>query len=328
MTSAMPRSALVFVAGGCGLAGSAVVRQLLALTDFRIRVSHRSNDGLRYDNPRVEYVKADLTSAEDCRLAATGCDTAVMAAAITAGARSATTQPWLQVTDNVVMDMRMLEAFHACGIRRVVYVSTATVYQEAEGLIRETDLRWDIDPPAAYFGVAWAKRYAEKACRFWHEKSGMEILIARLANVFGPGARFSPETSHFVAALVRKAHEKLDPFEIWGKPDVTRDIIFADDFGRAVVAMLMAREVVFDTFNIGSGRRTTVDEVVRWALAAAKHKPSKILYDNGGPTTIPYRALDCSKAQALLGWQPEIGIEEGIQRTADWWISHRERWNR
>ncbi len=328
MSGTIAQNTTVLVAGGTGLAGSAVVRQLLASQNCRIRVPYRGHGGLHYDDPHIEYVQADLTNAEDCRRVTQGCDMAVMAAAFTAGARSALTEPWLQVTDNVVMDMRMLEAFHTCGVRRVVYVSTATVYQESSSLIREEDLRWDLDPPPAYFGVAWAKRYLEKACRFWHDKSGMEILIARLANVFGPGARFDPQTSHFVAALVRKAQDRMDPFEVWGSPDVVRDVIYADDFGRAVVAMLTATGMPFDIFNIGSGRTITVGQVVDEILRHSGHRPKAVQFQSNAPSTNRFRALDCSKARDRLGWQPEIGVEEGLRRTVDWWRANAVTWQR
>lgn len=319
----------ILVAGGTGLAGAGVVRQVLAVGgNPTIRVPHRGDGGLRYDDPRIEYVRADLTDRADCLRVAEGCDMAVMAAAFTAGAHSALAEPWLQVTDNVVMDMRMLEAFHARGVRRVVYVSTATVYQDREGFLREDDLLLDEDPPGAYFGVAWAKRYLEKACRFWHDKTGMEILIARLSNVFGPGAKFDPKTSHFIAGLVRKACDRMDPFEVWGSPHVVRDVLYADDFGRAVVAMLSASPIAFDIFNIGSGRKTTVGEVVEWALSQSGHRPSEVRYQQAGPSTVPFRGLDCAKANSLLGWHPEIGVEDGVRRTVEWWREHAETWSR
>ena len=319
----------LLVAGGTGLAGSGVLRQVLsAAGDVRIRIPHHGRVGAFVDDPRVEYVTADLTRPEDCARVAAGCDCAVLAAAQTGGARQTRERPWEQVTDNLVMDARLLEALHGAGTKRVVYIGTASAYQDFSGAIREDQLDWNADPPAAFLGVGWAKRSAEKLCRFWHEVGGMEILIARLANVYGPYARFDPAASHFVAALVRKAVDGDDPFVVWGSPEVARDILYADDFGRAVVAMLEAANVKFDVFNIGSGEVVTVGEVARLALHAAGHVPSKIVYDSGSPTTVARRVLDCSKARDVLGWIPEVHPAAGIRRTVDWWRANKDSWKR
>ncbi len=319
----------IFLAGGAGLVGSGAVRALLAASaSVRLRVSYRTQCGAFIEDPRVDYLQADLTDATDCRRMARGCDGAVMAAAFTAGAGSSQDEPWRQVTDNVVMDARMLEAFHEEGVQRVVYVSTASAYQDFHGFIREDQMAWDQDPPAAYYGVGWAKRYGEKACQFWHQSTGMQVLIARLANVFGPFAKFDPKQSHVIAAIIRKAVDRMDPFVVWGSPQVVRDVLYADDFGRAAVAMLNATDRVFDVFNIGSGRATTVGEMVNWSLRHADHQPSRLSFGASGPTTIPFRALDCGKAKDMLEWSPSVDVEDGIRRTVAWWRANKETWTR
>ncbi|MCW8952819.1 MAG: NAD-dependent epimerase/dehydratase family protein, partial [Rhodospirillales bacterium] len=215
----------ILIAGGNGLAGTHVVNSILAASaDARIRATYRTKRGVFIDDTRVEYIQADFRNPDDCRRAAKGCDCAVLTAAQTGGSAASKAAPWEQVSNNAVIDIQLLEALHAEGVRRTVYVSTASVYQEFEGYIREDQLDLNADPHEAHIGVGWAKRYVEKLCRFWHEKAGMEILIARLANIYGPYASFDPSKSHFVAALIRKAADRMDPFEVWGSPNVTRDI--------------------------------------------------------------------------------------------------------
>ena len=168
----------LFIAGGTGLAGGAVLREVLSkVRDIRVRVPYRSRTGAFVDDARVEYVAADLARETKWAPLLAGCDCAVLAAARTGGAREARERPWAQVTDNVVMDARMLEALHDAGVRRTVYVGTASVYQDFVGAIKEDQLDWSSDPPRAYFGVGWTKRYAEKLCRFWHEATGIDVLV-------------------------------------------------------------------------------------------------------------------------------------------------------
>lgn len=318
----------IFVAGGAGLAGSAVVRKLLAAyPEVRVIVPSRGG-GARVGDSRVQYVIGDLREEVDCLRLSAGCDMAVMAAANTGGAAASRDAPWAQVTDNVVMDARMLQAFHQNGVRRVVYVSTASVYQPFEGYVREDQLDWNRDPHPTYLGVGWAKRYGEKLCWFWRQKAEMNCIILRLANVFGPNARFDPAVSNFVAAVVRKAVDSMDPFEVWGSPDVTRDIVYADDFGEAVVAALAHSEIDFDVFNVGSGVKTTVGDVVNWAIEFAGTRPSELRFGESAPETIAFRALDISKAGLKLGWQPRTSVREGVRLTVDWWKRNQRTWHR
>ena len=130
-----------------------------------------------------EYVRADLTNREDCLRAAKGCDAAVLMAAVTGGAKSAKDAPFRQATDNLVMDAQLLQALYEQGVKKVVYVSTVTVYQEFEGTIAEDDLDLNRDPHGAYFGVGWAKRSAEKA-------------LPVLAREHGHGRQGAPRGQH------------------------------------------------------------------------------------------------------------------------------------
>jgi len=317
----------IFLAGATGLVGTAIINTLInAYPSVRIRAAYHHSVPL-LQNDRVEYVQGDLASMADCKRMATGCDCAIMAAARTSGAAVLTSRPWEQVTDNLLMNTVMLQAFFELGIRRAVFVSSASLYQEQQGLIKETDLDLNKEPHTAHSGIGWVMRFLEKLCGFWHQQ-GMEIVIARAANIFGPRARFDPATSNFIPALVRKAVDRMDPYEVWGNPRVTRDVIYVDDFARAVVTMLNRDDIKFDIFNIGTGTATTVADVVRWALKYAGHTPSSVLYSDKGPTTVPFRVLDCTRSGTVLGWRPEIPVEEGVKRTVEWWQIYKTRWEK
>jgi nucleoside-diphosphate-sugar epimerase len=317
----------IFLAGSTGLVGTAIINGVLTrypLTEIRAAYHHKEPF---IKNERVTYVQGDLTSRSECKSMVSGCDCAIMSAAKTSGAAVLTEQPWQQVTENAVMNTVMLECFFHAGIRRVIYISSASLYQEMNGFIKEEDLDLNKDPSAAHMGIGWVIRFVEKLCNFWHHQ-GMAIIIARAANIFGPYANFDPVTSNFIPALIRKAVERMDPFEVWGSPEITRDVIFVDDFARAVIMMLDNPSITFDTFNIGSGVKITVDDIVHWALKYSGHNPSNIIYNSKKPVTIPFRVLDCSKAKTVLGWEPENTIEEGVRKTVSWWTQNRNRWNK
>lgn len=318
----------IFLAGATGIAGSNIIEHIIAnYPDVFISGVYRTTDPF-LQHERISYIRADLTKREECRCAVQGCNLAIMAAASTGGAGAADAEPHRQVTDNLVMDALMLEAMYFKGIKRIVYLSSATVYQEFDGYIKEDDLDWNQEPHQSYIGVGWAKRSAEKLCRFWHEKYGMEIIIVRCANIYGPYARFDPAGSNFIPAIIRKAVDKLDPFDVWGSPDVARDVIYAGDLATAVLLLLGCSEIKYDVFNLGFGKSVTVGEVVDLALKYGGHDPAKIVYSENKPTTIQFRALDCQKIKSVLNWKPVFSIDEGIKRTAQWWIENKERWNK
>ena len=320
---------LVFLSGSTGLVGSSVMKYLLDnYPTTRIRASFYEHTKPFIKHDRVEYVYGDLRLRKDCKRISAGCDCAIMAAANSGGSNVFVSEPWKQIDDNISMCSLQLESFYSQNVKRVVYISSAILYQDLERHIKEDELDLNIDPHTSYFGLGWVLRFVEKLCKFWHDRYGMEILVLRAANIFGPYALFDPQASNFIPALIRKAVDKEDPFEVWGSPDVTRDVIYSEDFARAVVMALDSDEIEFDTFNIGSGVQTSVQDVVGWALKYADHKPSTIRYRSDKPTTNKFRAIDCSKAKERLGWQLECGIEDGIRRTTEWWIKNRSWWTK
>lgn len=319
---------VIFLAGSTGVAGSSIIKHLLErYPAVHIRaVCHKTKPFIRHK--QVEYVWGDLRLRDECRRLVTGCDCAIMAAANTAGAVMLKSQPWRQINDNVTMNAQMLEAFHSGNVKRVVYIGSASLYQECEVNISEDKLDLNKDPSMAHFGIGWVVRFIEKLCRFWHKQYGIEIVIVRAANIFGPFDKFDPETSHFIPALIRKGVDKMNPFKVWGSPDVTRDVVYSEDFARAIVMLLDNDKIKFDTFNIGSAVRTTVGDIVNWVLKYAPHKPSAIEYRPDKPTTIKFRALNCTKARELLGWEPKYTIEDGVRKTTKWWIENKDWWRK
>lgn len=319
----------IFLSGATGMVGSSILTHLLQkYPSIRIRACHAQSTPFIHD-PRIEYVCADLMSAAEARHAVSGCNLAIMAAAAnTGGAVALTTKPWPQISDNTVMYLRILEALNSEQVERVVWVGSATLYQEFDGFVKERDLDLNQNPHVSHYGIGWVMRYAEKLCQFWRDTENMEIINVRSANIFGPYARFDPKRSNFIPAIIRKAVDRMEPFEVWGSPEVTRDVIFSEDFAQAVVLLLSNNTIKSGVFNIGSGEKTTVQDVVSWALKYSGHSPREIRYVNDKPTTIRFRALDCTQISRATGWHPEHTVEDGVRITTDWWIKNKQWWTK
>jgi nucleoside-diphosphate-sugar epimerase len=319
----------VFLAGSTGLVGTAILKRLLADSpDTFITASRHTNVGPSLNDGRIEYISGDLSSLETCRQMVKGCDCAIMAAAYTGGASLVNAFPWRHIKENLWLNLQILEAFQLEKVPQVVVIGSATMYQDSDQVLSESDLDLNQDPAPAYMGYGWTARFIEKMCRFVHDRFGLQIVVVRAANIFGPYARFDPATSNVIPALIRKAVDKMDPFEVWGDPSATRDVIYSEDFAEAVVKLLDREAAGFEVFNVGSGETTTIDQIVKWALKSAAHEPRAITYVQDRPTTMKHRKLDCSKIRSVLNWAPRHTIEEAIVKTTQWWIENKSSWVR
>jgi len=318
----------IFLAGATGMAGTSILRYIVDnCPTAKIFASWHKRKPVIKDK-RINYIRGDLRSLKDCRRMVKGCEWAIMAASFAGGAEFVRSFPWQHMDENLMLNKQMLEAFHLEGVKRIIFIGSAAMYQEFEGSIREEELNLNENPHEVYFGFGWSIRFIEKLCEFLNKKYGTEIITVRLANIFGFYDKFDPKTSNFIPALIRKAVDRMDPYEVWGSPDVTRDVLYADDFARAILMMADNQTVTYDTFNLGSGARTTVGDVVQWALKYSGHKPSGIKYIQNKPTTIKFRALDCEKIKKVFGWQTQYTIEEGVKKTVQWWLENKNKWER
>jgi len=324
----MLKNKKVFLAGSTGQVGTGILKYIVDNSPTtKIHASCHTTEPF-IKNKQVKYVKGDLRSIDDCRRMVKGCDCAIMAASHAGGAGYTQKYPWEHMDENLMMNKQMLHAFRLENIKRVIFIGSAVVYQSFEGSIKEEGMDFNKDPHPAYYGYAWAFRFLEKLCKFLHEKYNMEMITVRAANIFGPYDKFSPDVSNFIPALIRKSVDKMDPFEVWGSPDVIRDVIYTDDFARAIALMADDSNVKFDTFNLGSGVKTSVGDVVNWAIKYANHEPSEIKWIQDKPTTIKFRALNCSKVKKTFGWKPQNTVEEGVKKTTQWWIENKNWWKR
>jgi GDP-L-fucose synthase len=131
-----------------------------------------------------------------------------------------------------------------------------------------------------------------------------------------------------IPALVRKAAERLDPFDVWGSPEVTRDVIYSADFGEAIARLLDAPGGGGQVFNVGSGRPVTVGQIVKAVLRASDNEDVRVVYTAAGPSSSPSRVLNCDRLHAQLNWTPATSLADGIGETLRWWVAHRTTWPR
>lgn len=311
----------VLVTGGTGFVGTHFVQQLLE-QGAMVRITvHRRAPIIR--DERIETVPADLTRLDNCLKATLGVDYVFHAAGAVSAAGVTTSNPMSAITTNLILTACMLEAACSSEVERFLLFSSSTGYPVTEHPVKEEEM-WTGPTHPSYFGYGWMRRYLERMGEFVASRTGTQIALVRPTAVYGRWDNFDPVTSHVIPALIRRAVNKENPYVVWGTGDEVRDFLHITDLVRGCLLML-EKHATCDPVNIGYGKVVTIREIVEAILEAAGHKQATVEYDASKPTTIPFRMVDTTKAERLLGFEPSISLADGIEDTVKWYTENREK---
>lgn len=306
----------VLVAGAGGFVGTHLVRRLVEL-GAEVRGTLYEKNQKRHE-PSVEYLKCDLTKPDDCIAATQNMDFVFMAAANSSGAAVMEKTPLVHLTPNLVMNAHMLASAYYNQVKKFCFISSNTVYPLTDFPVKEADVNFEFFDK--YFVVGWMKSFSEIMCQMYSEKiqTPMQTVVVRPGNLYGPFDKFTWKESKVIAALIRRAVERHDPFVVWGDGLDLKDFLYVEDF---IEGLLLAFQKVecFSPINIASGQPVTIREVLKEILDAADYGDAGVEYDVSKPTMIPKRLIDIGLMHDLTGWSPETSIHEGIRKTVAWY---------
>lgn len=311
----------VLVTGGTGFVGTHIVAELLK-QDAKIRVPIHKRPLIIQDK-RIETVPADLTMQEDCLRVLEGIEYVFHAAGAVAAAGVTTSNSMQAITTNLVLTTQMLQATWSRGTERFLLFSSSTGYPVADYPIKEEEM-WSGPTHPVYLGYGWMRRYLERLGEFVASKSKVKVALVRPTAIYGPWDNFESNIIHVIPALIRKAVEKQDPYVVWGSGDEVRDFLHVADFARGCLLML-EKCATCDPVNIGYGRGVTIREIVKLILKFTNHENAKVEFDCTKPATIPFRLVDTSKSRKVLGFTPQLSLEEGLKDTVEWYIKSCQR---
>lgn len=303
----------IFVAGGAGLLGQALVREGLS----RCAEMHASY--FRREPARVIescYHHYDFRDYQNCLSAVEGMDYVIICAIQAGGIKAIQQSPTFYLKDNLAIHANLFEACAQMGVKKVICVSSSTVYPESKAPSKESDLDLNIPPSETYLGVGWLHRYIDELAKCYFKKRSLPIGIVRTSSIYGPYDHFDVEKSHVIPALILKAIRKEKPFLVWGDSATTRDFIYVDDLAEGIFKIL-EMHCIADPVNISSGVGTTIGELVQLVLEECAHDVVP-KYDLSQPTAIPYRVLDGGKARAILGYSTNTSLRDGLRQTIEW----------
>lgn len=293
----------VWVAGHGGMVGGALARRL-APTGCEVLTIGRE----RLDLRRQAEVEAYLAAARP--------DVVVLAAARVGGILANATRPADFLLDNLQIETNVLAAAAQQGVEKLLLLGSSCLYPRlAPQPIPETALlTGPLEPSNEAYAIA--KLAGIKLGQALRRQHGLDVIAAMPCNLYGPGDNYDPESSHVLAALVRKAHEaKLagsDSLTLWGSGRPLREFLHVKDCAEALVFLLehySAEEIV----NVGSGEEVSILDLARLVCAVVGFE-GEIVHDPSKPDGTPRKLMDSSRLRAL-GWRPRIGLAEGIEAT-------------
>jgi len=252
-------------------------------------------------------------------------DIVIQAAANTSGAKDILERPYLHVTDNAVMNSLILRACYDHGVEHCLFLSCGVMYNPDKSPVTENDFSLDEGIIDSYFGVGWTKVYIEKMCEFYSKLGKTKHTVIRHSNTYGPYDKYDLEKSHMFGATITKAMEAVegDEMVVWGDGSTERDLLYVSDVVNFIDKAVKKQESIYKLYNVGNGTSVSVKDIVN-KIVKYSGKNLTITHDLTKPSINTKLALNSQKAFDELGWKPEISIDEGIQKTIEWYKENIE----
>jgi UDP-glucose 4-epimerase len=310
------------VTGGAGFIGSTITHALVARGD-EVRVLDSFLTGREEnlaDLPDVELIRGDVRDVDGLRVAMKGVDRVLHQAAVPSVARSLA-DPILSDASNIGGTLNVFLAARDAGVQRVVYASSSSVYGDTPTLPKVETMT-----PSPLSPYAVTKLTGEYYARVFHSLYGLETVGLRYFNVFGP--RQDPTSDYaaviplFITWMARGERPK-----IFGDGTQSRDFTYIDNVVHANLRAAEAPDVGGEVFNVACGQRYTLLDLVA-ALNSILSTSLEPIFGERRQGDVMHSLADIDKARTLLGYDPPVSFEEGLERTVAWLRSYAPRGNK
>ena len=300
------------ITGGAGFIGSHLVEEVLR-RGHAVRVVDNLSTGRRENLPAagaVEIIVGDVSDPAVARRAAAGATVVLHQAAIPSVPRSVE-DPAASHRANVDGTLQILLAARDAGVARVVFAGSSSVYGDAGALPKREDMR-----PHPLSPYALQKLVGEEYCRLFTELYGLETVVTRYFNVFGPrqnpGSPYSGVISLFIDAMLAGRSPR-----IYGDGEQTRDFTYVDDVVNGVLLAAERPGVAGRVMNVAAGGRGALLDVISALQTILQTTVDPIL---GPPRAgdIRHSTADISEARRLLGFEPRTPFADGLRHTIMW----------
>ena len=312
MSDALSKDAKIYIAGHCGLVGSAMVRALEA-KGYR-RIVARTHEELELTDQTAVARFFELERP----------DFVVLAAAKVGGIMANETMPAEFIFSNLAIQANVIHQAWKHGVKRLLFLGSSCIYPRdcPQPIKEEYFLTGPLEETNRPYAIA--KIAGVEMCSAYNRQYGTHFMGVMPTNLYGIGDNFDLNTSHVMPALIRKAHiaktEGHETLSAWGTGSPRREFLMSDDLAEACLMLLEKDwEEVSATFpnprlpliNIGCGEDVTIKELTELVARTVGFK-GKISWDHSRPDGTPRKLLDVSR-MSLLGWRPQVSLNNGIR---------------
>ena len=316
----------IYIAGHRGMVGGAILRQLEA----------RKAAGADLTLITRTHADLDLTSQAAVRdfMQTEKPDVVILAAAKVGGIHANNTYPADFIYENLMIEGNVIHQAFAAGVMRLLQLGSSCIYPRAVPQPMQEDalLTGVLEPTNEPYAVA--KIAGIKLCESYNRQHGTDYRSVMPTNLYGPGDNFHPENSHVLPALIRRFHEAAQSGEevvtIWGSGRPMREFLHVDDMAAASLFVLDLPHDVYAAntqpmlshINVGTGNDVSILELARM-VAQVTGFTGRIHTDPSKPDGTLRKLMDVSRL-AAMGWKAQIGLEEGLAETYEWFKTTSE----
>jgi UDP-N-acetylglucosamine/UDP-N-acetyl-alpha-D-glucosaminouronate 4-epimerase len=315
----MSLSGIILVTGGAGFIGSHIASSLVK-TGARVRVIDNLSTGHRENieeiGGQVDFVEASLTDEAATRRALEDVELVFHEAAIPSVPRSVDNP---RETHEACTDgtFKLLLAARDRRVRRFVYAASSSAYGDQPGLPKTEEMS-----PSPLSPYAVAKLVGEYYCQVFTRTYNLETVSLRYFNVFGPrqdpSSQYSGVISRFINALLSGERPV-----IYGDGEHSRDFTYVENVIEANLRAAESSKAAGQVINIANGQRTTLNELLEVLKSVTGRTEVEAEYREARLGDVRHSLADITRARELLGYEPHVGLKEGLQRTIDWWKQSR-----
>ncbi len=307
----MNKSEKIFVAGYRGLVGSALMRRLEREGFHNLPKRDRSQLDLGDERAVQNFFAKERPAI------------VIFAAAKVGGIKANNDFPVEFLLENLRIQNNVIPAAHKFGVRKLLFLGSSCIYPKfAPQPIPETALlSGPLEPTNEAYAIA--KIAGIELCQAFSREYGANFISAMPTNLYGPNDNFDLETSHVLAALLRKAHEaktrKDRELIVWGSGKPRREFLHVDDLASACLFLLEKYDSP-EIINVGCGEDISIRDLAELICDIVAFD-GELALDTTKPDGTPRKLLDTTKLRNL-GWQPTIPLRDGIAQTYGWFLAN------
>ena len=310
----MHKADKIFVAGYRGMVGSALVRQLQAEGFSNVVTRDRAQLDLTDESAVAEFFSKEKPAI------------VIDAAAKVGGIKANNNFPVEFLLANLRIQNNIIRSAYESGVGKLLFLGSSCIYPKfaPQPIPEKALLSGPLEPTNEAYAIA--KIAGVKLCQAFSREYGANFISAMPTNIYGPNDNFDLETSHVLAALLRKAHEAKtrndQKLVVWGTGKPRREFLHVDDLASACLLLLEKYDSP-EIINVGCGEDVSIRELAELVCDVVGFD-GELDWDTSKPDGTPRKLLDVGKLRAL-GWKPTITLRDGIAQTYQWF---RANWVR